>query len=336
VSGDATVGRSPAADAPPVVHHTVQVPATSANLGAGFDAFGLALDLHLAARTVDATPGAPRVTGAGLGAELLPTDDTNLVWRSFVRACAAFDVEVPDVALEVTSRIPLARGLGSSSAAIVAGTVLARAVTGARVGERELVEFAAGIEGHPDNVAPAILGGLVAGARGGGGFVVRRINPLPGHVAVAFVPQVQQSTDASRTALPTELGREDVVDQVARAGHVLVGLTGMWSIDPTLVGDRLHEPSRTAALPDGGALLDALRGEGLTAWLSGSGPTLLALVEQDDAARLERVRALGSEAGVEVLVLGLDRLGALACPDGGCAISGVGGCAQCPRERLRW
>jgi homoserine kinase len=318
------------------VHHTVQVPATSANLGAGFDAFGLALDLHLAARTVDTAAGRPRVTSLGLGAELLPTDDTNLVWRSFVGACASFDVEVPDVALEVTNRIPLERGLGSSSAAIVAGIVLARAVTGSRVGERELVALAASIEGHPDNVAPAMLGGLVAGARGDEGFVVRRINPLPGHVALALVPAVQQSTDASRSVLPTELSREDVVDQVARAGHVLVGLAGLWGIDARLVGDRLHEPSRTAALSDGGALLGALRSEGLAAWLSGSGPTLIALVEQDDVARLDRVRAMGSEAGVQTLLLGLDRLGALACPDGGCAISGVGGCAQCPRERLRW
>lgn len=318
------------------VHHTVQVPATSANLGAGFDAFGLALDLHLAARTVDATSDGPRVRNLGLGADLLPSDDMNLVWRSFVRACASFEVEAPDVALEVTNRIPLERGLGSSSAAIVAGIVLARAVTGSRVGERELVELAAGIEGHPDNVAPALLGGLVAGARGDDGFVVRRINPLPGHVAVALVAEGQQSTDASRSVLPTALTREDVVDQVARAGHVLVGLTGLWGVDATLVGDRLHEPSRTAALPDGGALLSALRTEGLAAWLSGSGPTLIALVEQEDAARLDRVRAMGAEAGVEVLMLGLDRLGALACPDGGCGISGVGGCAQCPRERLRW
>ncbi len=319
----------------PLVHHTVQVPATSANLGAGFDAFGLALDLHLAARTLDRTPDGPRVVSRGLGAEHLPTDDTNLVWRSFAGACDALGREVPDVALEVHNRIPLERGLGSSSAAIVAGIVLARSVTGAPVGEPELVELAAAIEGHPDNVAPAVLGGLVAGARGpAGGFVVRRINPLPGHVALALVPDVVQSTEASRATLPDGLDREGVVDQVARAGHVLVGLTGAWGIDPTLVGDRLHEPGRTAALPDGGALLDDLRSDGLTAWLSGSGPVVVALAREGDAATVTRVRERAAEAGSELLVLALDRLGALACPDGGCALSGVGGCAQCPRQRL--
>ena len=327
---------SPVDAVPPgtVVHHTVQVPATTANLGAGFDAFGLALDLHLAARTVERGAGGVRVTSRGLGADTLPTDDTNLVWCAFRDACAAFDREVPDVALEVTNRIPLQRGLGSSSAAIVAGIVLARSVTGARVGEPELVELAASMEGHPDNVAPAILGGLVAGARADGGFVVRRIDPLPGQVALAFVPSVVQSTEASRATLPEALGREDVVDQVARAGHVLVGLTGAWSIDPMLVGDRLHEPVRTAALPDRGALLEGLRSDGLTAWLSGSGPVVIALVPEGDHAALRGADDRAIAAGAELLVLRLDRIGALACPDGGCALSGVGGCAQCPRERL--
>jgi homoserine kinase len=329
-----TAGSAPqSAPQPGIVHHTVQVPATSANLGAGFDAFGLALDLHLAARSVAYTGGA-RVTSRGLGAEQLPTGEDNLVWRSFVTGCEAFGQDVPDVALEVTNRIPLERGLGSSSAAIVAGIVLARTVTGARVGEPALVELAASLEGHPDNVAPAILGGLVAGARGQDGFVVRRINPLPGHVALAFVPSAAQSTEASRTTLPDALDREAVVDQVARAGHVLVGLTGAWSIDPTLVGDRLHEPVRTAALPDGGALLEGLRSDGSTAWLSGSGPVVVALAREGDARTMDAARTRAEQAGAELLVLALDRLGALACPDGGCALSGVGGCAQCPRERL--
>ncbi len=317
-----------------LLHHTVQVPATSANLGAGFDAFGLALDLHLAARTVDPTADTPRVTNRGIGAGDLPSDDQNLVWRSFVGACEALDRPVPDVALHVTNRIPLERGLGSSSAAIVAGIVLARSVTGARVGEPALVELAATIEGHPDNVAPAILGGLVAGARGEDGFVVRRINPLPGHVAFAFVPPVVQSTEASRASLPEGLEREAVVDQVARAGHMLVGLTGAWTIDPSLVGDRLHEPGRTAALPDGGALLEALRDAGLPAWLSGSGPVIVALAPENDATARATARRFAAEGSAELLELSLDRLGALACPDGGCALSGVGGCAQCPRQRL--
>ena len=118
--------------------------------------------------------------------------------------------------------------------------------------------------------------------------------------------------------------------------HVLVGLTGALSIDPTLVGDRLHEPVRTAALADGGALLDQLRADGLTAWLSGSGPVVVALAREDYEQLLGAARAHAAAAGSELMVLALDRLWALACPDDGCALSGVGGCAQCPRERLYW
>jgi homoserine kinase len=326
---------------PGVLHHTVQVPATSANLGPGFDSAGLALDLHLAARTVAAADGGPRVVTRGLGADQLPTDDTNLVWRSFVTACEHLGVPVPPVGLEVTNRIPLERGLGSSSAAIVAGIVLARtavaAPAGIEVTELELVTLADGLEGHPDNVAPAMLGGLVACARGDDGrLVVRRINPLPGHVALVIAPDERQSTDASRATLPSSLSRADVVDQAARAAHVLVGMTGAWPLDPQLAGDRLHEPARLAGQPGPAALLAALRSDGIHAWLSGSGPSVLALAETGDSTVLARVRELAGTSGGVVLELELDRLGALSCPDGGCAISGVGGCVQCPRERLPW
>jgi homoserine kinase len=121
---------------------------------------------------------------------------------------------------------------------------------------------------------------------------------------------------------------------VSRAAHVLVGLAGAWPIDAGLTGDRLHEPGRVARSPDGGALLAALRAAGRPAWLSGSGPTLLVLVREDDPDAVAAVTAR-VDGAAQVIPLALDRLGALACPDGGCAISGVGGCAQCPRERLR-
>jgi homoserine kinase len=332
---------APSGAARTVLHHTVQVPATSANLGSGFDSTGIALDLHLSVRTVPAAHGTARVLTRGLGADQVASDETNLVWRSFVTGCDHLGVAVPDVALEVTNRIPLERGLGSSSAAIVAGLVLARTAVAAPVGvevpELELVRLADRLEGHPDNVAPALLGGLVSCARDDAGrLVVRRINPLVGHVALVLAPEDRQSTDASRTTLPASLSRADVVDQSARAAHLLGGMAGIWPLDPGLAGDRLHEPSRFAEQPGPAALIGALRAEGIQAWLSGSGPSVLALVELGDERVLSRVRDLAATEGVAVLELELDRLGALSCPDGGCALSGVGGCAQCPRERLPW
>jgi homoserine kinase len=315
-------------------HHTVRVPATTANLGPGFDALGLALDLHLAVRTVDRAPGGARATVRGEGADALPTDDANLVWRAFTRACERFGGAVPDVALEMTNRIPLERGLGSSSAAIVAGLVLARDVAGLRVGEPALAELAAELEGHADNVAPALVGGLVACARDDAGtLVLRRADPRPGLRVALLVPPGRQATRASRAALPATLARADVVTQVQRTGHVLGALLGAWPADPGLAGDRLHEPPRTAADRTAGDLLGGVRAAGLHAWLSGSGPTVAAVLS-DEAAE-DRVRALGTAAGASVLVVVPDLLGALTCPDGGCGLAGSGGCAQCPRERLQ-
>lgn len=318
----------------PVRHHTVRVPATTANLGPGFDALGLALDLHLAVRTSDRAPGAPRATVRGEGADVLPTDDANLVWRAFAATCARFDVAAPDVALEVVNAIPLERGLGSSSAAIVAGVALARDVAGVRAGEPALAEVAAELEGHADNVAPALVGGLVACARDdAGALVLRRADPRPGLRLALLVPAARQATEASRAALPAALARADVVTQVQRTGHVLGALLGAWPVAPALAGDRLHEPPRTAADPATGSLLEALRGAGLHAWLSGSGPTLAAVLP--DAAAEDRVRALADAGGVALRIAEPDLLGALTCPDGGCGLAGSGGCAQCPRERLQ-
>lgn len=318
---------------PAVRHHTVRVPATTANLGPGFDTLGLALDLHLAVRTSDRGAGAPRATVRGEGADVLPTDDGNLVWRAFVAACERFGVAVPDVALEVVNAIPLERGLGSSSAAIVAGLALARDVAGIRAGEPALADLAAELEGHADNVAPALVGGLVACARtDDGALVLRRADPRPGLRLALVAPEARQSTDASRSTLPSSLARGEVVTQVQRTAHVLGALLGAWPVAPTLAGDRLHEPARTADLADGGPL-GAVRAAGLHAWLSGSGPTIAAVLAgpEDES----RVRAVAEAAGAALLIVAPDLLGALTCPDGGCGLAGSGGCAQCPRERLQ-
>jgi homoserine kinase len=322
--------------APALVHHTVRVPATTANLGPGFDAFGMALELHLAVRSVPRAPGAPRVTSRGEGAEDLSTGDDNLVWTSLVAFCAERGVAVPDVALEVVNRIPLERGLGSSSAAIVAGLVLARDLTGERVGEPELVRLADAIEGHPDNVAPAIVGGLVACARGADGVpVVRRIDPLPTGGPVVCVPESRQSTREARAVLPDGLARAAVAEQAARAGHVLGALAGWWPVEPSLAGDLLHEPARLEVMRASGALVAELRGLGVHAWLSGAGPTVAATVAHGDDEELARVAAAAERHGFACLATAWDLAGAVSCPDDGCALAGSGGCARCPREALR-
>ncbi len=321
----------PAQAAGELRHHTVQVPATSANLGAGFDAFGIALDRRLIVRSVARSSQPERVRA--LDGTEVPAGDDNLVWRSFVAFCEQHDVAVPDVAIVARTQIPLERGLGSSSAAIVAGMTLAREVTGVRVGDPALVELATDVEGHPDNVAPAVLGGLVACARGDDGqLVIRRTNPTPALAPLLFVPTSRQSTEAARAVLPTSLSRAEVAEQAARAGHVLAALTGAWPPAASLSGDRLHEPARAAVMPVSAELLTTLRRAEVHAWLSGAGPSVAAVVDRSrDPADLV---ALAGERGFVVEVGEWDLSGARSCPDGACGLSGLQDCPLCPRHRL--
>jgi homoserine kinase len=316
-------------------HHSVQVPATTANLGAGFDAFGLAVDRYLAVRSRPRADQAERIVTAGDGAGELPTDDTNLVWRALVAFCEHHGVGVPNVALRAATTIPFERGLGSSSAAIVAGLTMARALTGVVTGDREVVRLATQLEGHPDNVGPAVLGGLVACAETDSGeLVIRRVNPAARLRPCVLVPEGRQSTQAARAVVPDALSRDDVTRQAARAGHVLAALAGTWPVAPGLAGDRLHEPPRSAVMTDSGAVLERLRADGVHAWLSGAGPAVAVALPIGDDRALDRVRTVAGGHGFSVLELAFELSGALACPDDGCALAGVGGCVQCPRRRV--
>jgi len=281
----------------------VRVPATSANLGAGFDAFGVALSLHLTAQLVPR--GELRVSTTGEGEGEVATGDDNLVWRSLVLACERFGAAVPDASIAVDSAVPLERGLGSSSAAIVAGVALARSVSPTRVADADLVRLAAEIEGHPDNVAAAVLGGVVVVAVDDAGeLVLRRAQPHPRLRPVAFIARGRQATSAARAVLPDSLSREDAATDVARGAHVLAALVGVWPADPRLSGDRLHEPPRLAAAPDTAALLASLRDRGVHAWLSGAGPSVLAAVPTRDATPDD-----AATSGVDVRPLTWDRAG---------------------------
>lgn len=318
----------------------VAVPATTANAGPGFDATGLAIDLRLVVTAVPRAGTDVAVTNRGEGADELPTDGSHLVWRSVLAACDRFGWDVPAVDLVVDNPIPLARGLGSSSAAIVAGLGLARAladadaglrVTDHAVGDVDLVALADELEGHPDNVAPALHGGVVVAARTDAGRLVVRTRPAPMTSRVlVLVPEEHSSTDETRAALPELLSRQDVTVQAARAAHMTGALVGAWPADAGLVGDRLHEPSRTDGTP-GGALLSALRADGVVAWLSGGGPSIAAMVPTQQAETvLARVEPVATEHGFAARLLDWDRQGVRACRVGGCAVAGVGGCTDCP------
>lgn len=292
----------------------VEVPASSANLGPGFDAFAVALDLRLTVWIAD--PGDVRVQAEGEGADELPTGGENLVWRAFAAYCDWAGVAVPDVSLRTRSAIPLERGLGSSAAAAVAGVALGRAATRGGGRDSDLVRLAAELEGHPDNAAAAVLGGLCVVVDG----TPRRLEPTDALRPVVCVPPARQSTEAARGLLPERVTLTDAAANGARAAVVLAGLSGGMAWEPTAMTDVLHEPARLAAMGETGALVAALREQGLGACLSGAGPSVLAIVRSRDADAEARVRA-ATPAGWAVHALRWDRAGAAVRAGGPAVLS---------------
>ena len=264
---------------------TARVPATSANLGPGFDCFGLALDLCNEV-TID-TEAEPGVSWEGEGADELATDGTDMVSRAIAHTVRAQtrihpDASIPTFALHGVNRIPLERGLGSSSAAAVAGTAVASALLGPAglVDDRySLFAHAAELEGHPDNAAPAVYGGMTIIAEG----FVRRLDVHPGIRPVALVPEGSRvPTEAARRALPEHVTLQDAVHNVAHGALAVTAFTtGDLELLVVALRDRLHEEVRLSLVPELREVMEELRRVQIPVCLSGSGPTLLAF-ERDD------------------------------------------------------
>ncbi|HEX6399125.1 MAG TPA: homoserine kinase [Actinomycetota bacterium] len=293
---------------------SVRVPATSANLGPGFDCFGLALDLvNEVMLDTDAEPG---VSWEGEGAEELPTDGTDMVSRAIAHTIELQGrihpgADVPAFHLHGLNRIPLEKGLGSSSSAAVAGVALARTLLGPSGFDDPYATFAyaSELEGHPDNAAPATYGGLTVFAAGSG--YVHRLDPHPSLDPVVLVPErLRLPTAEARSALASTVDRRDAVFNIGHAALAAVALIE-GDLDLLLVAlhDRLHERVRGAMVPEMAALLDDLRHRQIPACLSGAGPSILAFERDGHVAGdpPEGWRALrpGVRAqGVEVVVQG--------------------------------
>lgn len=276
---------------------TVTVPATSANLGPGFDSLGLALDLR-DTLVAEVLPDGLEVEVYGAGADGVPRDESHLVVRSMR---AAFDVlgEQPSgLRLTCHNVIPHARGLGSSSAAIVGGIVLARALVadGAqRLDDDAAFRLAADLEGHPDNVAPALYGGFTIsghepGADGREEFYSVGSPVAAGIGAVVFVPPDGVETTVARGLLPATVPHADAAADAGRTALLVAALAGRPDQLLRATRDYLHQDYRRPAMPESLALVDALRADGVPALVSGAGPTVLAFVtdggDRDEAAGL--------------------------------------------------
>ncbi len=264
----------------------VRVPATSANLGPGFDALGLALGLHdevLAERSGDGLS----IEVEGEGADALARDESHLVVRAMRRTFEALGDEPGGLALRCHNRIPHSRGLGSSAAAIVAGVLLARALATdgtQRLPDGEVLALAGELEGHPDNVAACLLGGLtIAWTHQGTARAVRR-DVDQAVVPVVLVPPFTASTAAARGLLPDTVPHGDAALAAGRSALLVAALTGTPQALFDATEDRLHQSYRAPAMPRSAELVTELRGRGLPAVISGAGPTVLVLARGEAEA----------------------------------------------------
>lgn len=255
---------------------TVTVPATSANLGPGFDVLGLALPLYN--RLTLEAADAPRILNVGPEAAGLPTDARHLAYRAAVALCTELGEPVPAWRLTSEVHIPQSRGLGSSSAAIVGGLVAANAWFGSPLDRRGLLRLATAIEGHPDNVAPALFGGVTAAFVQDGEAHCLSLNAQAPASLVVAVPAFKLSTHEARSALPETYSRADVVANLAAVTVLTtVMLTGRLEWMPYGLKDRIHQPYRLGLIPGADAVeASALTAGALGVVISGAGPTLLA------------------------------------------------------------
>lgn len=265
----------------------ITVPATSANLGIGYDTLGMAVSLY--SHFTFERSESLQISGCPEEFQ----NEGNLVYVSFVDALREWGEEPFPVRLDIQTDVPVARGLGSSSTCVVAGIMAAAALTGHTVDRAELVRLATSVEGHPDNVAPAILGGAVCSFTPEGGLPrCLRYGVSDNLRFVTVIPPYEVHTSEARKVVPQEVPLSDAVWQMGRIAGMTRGLeTGDLSLIADANDDRLQEPYRRALIPDYDAIRDAcLDGGAGTLWISGSGSTLMAVTDDTIIAKFLQVR----------------------------------------------
>jgi homoserine kinase len=278
----------------------IRVPASSANLGPGFDALGLALARYDDLDVSVASSGlVVEVTGEGAGT--LPLTESHLVVRAFRVACAYLDLAPAGVVFRCANAIPQSRGLGSSAAAIVAGVAAAYALAGRPLDDTAL-HLAADFEGHADNAAASLLGGLVLAWHDGEQFRALRLEPHPELRPIALIPSDESATSVTRGLLPASVPHADAAFNAARCALMVQAVTSRPDLLMAATEDRLHQNYRHSAWPATMRLLRALRDNGVAATVSGAGPTVLALTLDGKLPEVDL-------AGFEVCELAVDRGG---------------------------
>lgn len=275
----------------------IRIPATSANLGAGFDALGLALTFYNYVEMEESD----RVDISSADGAEIPTDERNLIYISAKDLFEVCGKKLGGLKLVQTNTIPMARGLGSSSACIVAGLIGANTLLGSPLTTDDLVDLAAQIEGHPDNTAPALLGGIVTAV-----FDGRRVHWVKQEVYtklkfVALIPDFELKTEDARACLPKEVSHRDAVYNLSRAALFSASLlTGKFENLRTAVHDKLHQPYRMELIPRCREVFDIAYTHGAYGvYISGAGPTVMAIVDEENEFFAGKMRFSLANAGLD-------------------------------------
>jgi homoserine kinase len=296
----------------------VRVPASSANLGPGFDSLGLALARYLDCRY--RLSSELRVSASGIDADQIPRDASNLIWRTVRRVGADTGLEPRCLEIDIHNDIPLGKGLGSSAAALTAGVVIANDVLGLGWKRPRILDEAARIEGHPDNVAACVLGSLVTSATSPGGAAhAVRLEISPRFGVAVVIPNFALPTPEARAVLPASYSREDTVFNLQRSALLIAALaSGTVSAFPAALEDRMHQPYRAPLVPGLDEIL-RLRAPGLLGCaLSGAGPSVLVFFERGSESVADLVRQIFASRNIaaEVDYSGIDGQGFLLAVSG--------------------
>ncbi|MET4781922.1 homoserine kinase [Glaciihabitans sp. UYNi722] len=292
---------------------TVRVPATTANLGPGFDTLGLALSLYDELTVATRTEPGASVEVIGVGSGEVPIDSSNLVVTAIAYTFAAYSQPLPGLDLIAHNNIPHGRGLGSSGAAIVSGIMAAKGLLEGvvEIDSSALLALATALEGHPDNVAPALFGGLTIAWTTDAGPQHKKLMVHRGVSPLIAVPESTMSTVLARSLRPLSVPHEDATFNVSRSALLIAALIQSPELLLAATEDRLHQSYRAAAMPDTESLILELRAQGFPAVVSGAGPSILVLCS-DPAQRLAAAELVSAHGGApwQSLLLAVDFKGA--------------------------
>ena len=293
----------------------VRVPATSANLGPGFDTLGLAL-AHYDEYQVEHAAAGIEIVVTGEGASEVPVNADNLVLRALTSVFESVGEQLPAIRMSCANQIPHGRGMGSSGAAVAGGVMLAAAMLSEshQFSDRQLLDFATQLEGHPDNVAPALFGGLTIAWKDSAGAHYKKLSAHRGVSPLVLVAPNQMSTKLARSLQPESVPHEDAVFNLSRSALLVAALIQSPELLLVATEDRLHQNYRSAAMPQSIELVQLLRDQGYPAVISGAGPSVLVLESEPSRRLAARDLAASRYPDWEAFLLAVDYKGASVSP----------------------